>query len=239
MNIEAKNLSKIYQEKQVLHLDSLRFPSGQIHGIIGPNGSGKSTFMKIIAGLLQETTGEVTYNGNSLTPEISMLMTYSSHHPVLFSKSVFKNIAYPLKIRKKSPEFISDRVYQLMDEFDITPLQNQNAKKLSGGESQKTALARALSFSPDLLFLDEPTANIDPKSVKLMEAALLKRNKEEGLTIIIITHHLSQAFRLCDTITFLDQGEVRYSGKPQGLVKSENPYIQDFISINAMIKDLN
>lgn len=238
MNIETKNLIKTYNETTVLNLtheqNHLFFESGKVHGILGPNGSGKTTLMKIMAGLIPQTQGDVLYDGSALNPEILKNITYSSHRPTLFSRTVFENIAYPLKIRKRSKEDIPKIVTELMDEFEISNIQSHNAKKLSGGESQKTALARALSFSPKVLFLDEPTANIDPKSIKLMEAALLKRQVSQGLTIIIITHNLSQAFRICNTLTLLNHGDCLYSGTPQGLRESSNPIIHDFISYNTL-----
>ncbi|MGL4606981.1 MAG: ABC transporter ATP-binding protein [Eubacteriaceae bacterium] len=238
MNIKTENLTKIYGKKIVLNLNHpnefLSFPAGKIHGILGPNGSGKSTLMKIMAGLIPSTTGKVTYNDQLITKEISKNLTYSTHQPVLFSRSVFDNIAYPLSIRKHSKEKIGQIVSNLLEEFELQEVQLQNAKKLSGGESQKTALARALSFSPKVIFLDEPTANIDPRSIRLMESALLKRNQENALTIMLITHNLSQAFRLCDTITFLDSGRALYSGSPKALVESDNSLIRDFISINTL-----
>lgn len=240
MNIETNNLTKTYKDTSVLNLtqeyNALFFESGKIHGIIGPNGSGKTTLMKIMAGLISPSGGDVLYDGRPGINDVPKDITYSSHRPTLFSRTVFENIAYPLKIRKRSKAEIHTIVTELLDEFKISAIQTHNAKKLSGGESQKTAMARALSFSPKVLFLDEPTANIDPKSVKLMEAALLKRKKSQGLTIIIITHNLSQAFRICDTLTFLNQGTCLYSGPAHGLIESVDPIIHDFISFNLLKK---
>lgn len=238
MNIETKNLIKIYNDVTVLNMtqeyNHVIFESGKINGILGPNGSGKTTLMKIMAGLIPQTQGEVLYDGHPGNDDTPMAITYSSHRPTLFSRSVYENIAYPLKIRKYPKDEIHRIVTELLDEFELSEIQNHNAKKLSGGESQKTALARALSFSPKVIFLDEPTANIDPKNIRLMETALLKRKGTTGLTVIIITHNLSQAFRICDNLTFLDQGSCRYSGIPQGLIESSDPIIHDFISFNTL-----
>lgn len=236
MNIETNSIIKTYQGKPVLNLQGeyrhLLFESGKIHGIIGPNGSGKTTLMKIMAGLIPSTSGNVLYNGQPLCQDIMAEMTYSTHTPTLFSRSIYQNIAYPLKIRKRDSSQIHQIVSELLDEFEIKGIQTQNAKHLSGGESQKTALARALSFSPKVLFLDEPTANIDPKSIQIIEAALKKRNENQNLTIVIITHNLSQAFRICSHLTFLDQGNCLFSGTPDKIMKVTNPIINDFISFN-------
>jgi tungstate transport system ATP-binding protein len=236
MRIEIKEVIKTYGNKPVLQFNTesqpFVFETGKIHGIIGPNGSGKTTLMKIIAGLTKLTKGNILYDGTTLNQQILTEMTFSNHTPVLFSRSVYENIAYPLKIRKFEKKRIHEIVSQLIREFELSEIQNQNAKHLSGGESQKTALARALSFSPKLLLLDEPTANIDPKSIMLIESALKKRNHEEGLTIIIITHNLSQAFRLCSHLTFLDQGVCLFTGTPDEIRATSNSAIQDFISFN-------
>jgi len=238
MNIETKNLIKTYNDDAVLNLtrdyNHLFFESGKINGILGPNGSGKTTLMKIMAGLISKTSGDVLYDGHPGNNDTPLDITYSSHRPTLFSRSVYENIAYPLKIRKYPKDQIQRIVTELLNEFELSDIQDHNAKKLSGGESQKTALARALSFSPKVIFLDEPTANIDPKNIKLMETALLKRKQLHNLTVIIITHNLSQAFRICDNLTFLDQGVCLYSGPPQGLIESSNPIIHDFISFNTL-----
>lgn len=236
MNIKTSHIVKTYKQKKVLHLDGqygeLFFESGQIHGIIGPNGSGKTTLMKIMAGLIAPSSGTVRYNDHPLCQDIFSQMTYSTHTPTLFSRSVYENIAYPLKIRNYEKDRLNQTVSQLLEEFDISEIKNQNARRLSGGESQKTALARALSFSPQVLFLDEPTANIDPKSIQLIETALKKRNQDQGLTIIIITHNLSQAFRICTHLTFLDQGACLFSDTPEKIMASTHPTIDEFISFN-------
>lgn len=236
MNIETRNIVKTYTKKKVLNLtgehSQLLFESGKIHGIIGPNGSGKTTLMRIMAGLTAPTAGDVLYNGQPLGQNILSEMTYSTHTPTLFSRSVYENIAYPLKIRKYEKAEIHQTVSQLLEEFEIDDIKNQSARYLSGGESQKTALARALSFSPKVLLLDEPTANIDPKSIQIIEAALKKRNVEQALTIIIITHNLSQAFRICNHLTFMDQGSCLFSDTPKKLMATDNSMIDEFISFN-------
>ena len=188
--------------------------------------------MKSVAGLLTPTSGAITYNGRTGDEAVLKKLTYASHTPYLFAMSVYDNIAYPLKIRKYAKASAAPIVEGLLREFKIEELAKQNAKKLSGGESQKTALARALSFSPDTLLLDEPTANIDPQSLKIIEAALIKRNREAGLTVIIITHNPSQAYRICDTLSFIDSGRLLFHGSVEDFKASDNPVIQDFITLN-------
>ncbi|PKM96510.1 MAG: ABC transporter [Firmicutes bacterium HGW-Firmicutes-1] len=206
MNI--KGLSKVYEERTVLNIESLLFESNKLYGIIGPNGAGKSTLLRIISGIEQNTSGEIYYNRCILNEQISKLITFMSQRHYLLKTSVFNNIAYPLKIRKQSKKTIESKVNEIMMELQLFDLRDQLATSLSGGEAQKVALARALIFEPQLLLLDEPTANIDPNSMKLIEKVILKRNNEKKGTTIMITHNMSQARRLCDEVIFMNKGEI-------------------------------
>lgn len=220
MNIKIKNIVKSYGNRTVVKIDSLYFESGKIHGILGQNGSGKSTFMKILAGLEPCDEGVVKYDGTNLNSEIMKSITYSEQSSYLLRRSVFDNIAYPLIIRKISKEIIKEKVEEIMDNFEISRLKNQLATKLSGGESQKVALARAMVFQPNLLILDEPTANIDPNSTKVIEKNLIRLNKEKGTTILIVTHNIAQCIRICDNSVFLNDGKLIEEGKIENILTS-------------------
>lgn len=220
MNIKVKNIVKSYGNRTVLDIDSLYFESGKIHGILGPNGSGKSTFMKILAGLQSFDEGKIEYNGMKLNSESMKCITYSEQSSYLLRRSVFDNIAYPLIIRKISKEIIKEKVDEIMDNFEISRLKDQLATKLSGGESQKVALARAMIFEPDLLIVDEPTANIDPNSTKVIEKNLMRLNKEKGTTILIVTHNIAQCSRICDNSVFLNCGKLIEEGKIENILAS-------------------
>lgn len=135
-------------------------------------------------------------------------ITYSNQKPYLYRTTVFKNVSYSLKFRKVKKENINSIVNDILHEFEIEYIRDNQAWGLSGGEVQKVALARALVFNPKCLLLDEPTANIDPDYIELIEKAILDRNKKIYSTIIIITHNISQARRICDEIIFLDNGKV-------------------------------
>ena len=206
--------------------------NGQINGIIGPNGSGKSTLMRIIADLTTATSGTIFYDNSPLDDDLRKLLTYASQQAFMLSKTVEENIRYPLKLRNYSKVDQQRIAAEQLETFQLEAIRTQKAKNLSGGEAQKTALARALSFSPKLLLLDEPTASIDPQSIKIIESALLKRKVDPSLNTIIITHNLSQAFRICDTLTFIHQGNILFTGLPDDLMHDPNPIIKEFISFN-------
>ncbi len=215
MNLRVKNLCKMYNEKTVLFLDGLSIKSGAFLGIIGANGAGKSTFLNLLAGLDQPSQGTIYYGEDESTSPPLDRMTLVFQKPYMMRTSVEKNIAAPLVWRRWAQEAINSRTWELMEGLGILHLRNQKAWTLSGGESQKVALARAISFEPDLLFLDEPTANIDPKSTAEIENILRKINEEKHTTILYITHNLPQAKRLCKEILFLHEGRGVEFGESQ------------------------
>lgn len=208
MKLNIENLIKIYGDKTILNIDKLIIEEGKISGITGPNGSGKSTLLNIIGGLDYEFLGKIEYNGHFLSNNIAQNMTHVFQKPYLFRRSVYDNIAYPLRLRRVDKETEERLIKDIIERLEIEDLIEKKAHLLSGGESQKVALARALVFSPKLLLLDEPTSNIDPESIKVMEREILRFNKDTKATIVIVTHNLDQAKRICDNIIYLDWGRV-------------------------------
>lgn len=208
MKISLSNIKKIYNEKQVLDIDLLEIEKGKITGIIGPNGSGKSTLLNIIAGLDEKYLGTITYDQKVINREIYNKMTLVSQKPYLFRRKVYYNIEYPLRVRNINKADIKKKVNEIIDRLEINELKEKKAHLLSGGESQKVSLARALVFEPKLLLLDEPTSNIDPESIKVLEREILRFNKETKATVIIVTHNLEQSDRICDNIIYLENGRV-------------------------------
>ena len=208
MVLYIDNLTKKYGKKTVLDIKSLSIEKERITGIIGPNGCGKSTLLNIISGIDDEFSGDISYNGQALSRGEVENMTYVFQKPYLFKRSVLENIAYPLKLRGLSHEKRDKRAMEMMVRFEIEDLKDERADLLSGGESQKVALARALVFEPKLLLLDEPTSSIDPDSIEVMEREILDFNKKTQATIVIVTHNMDQASRLCHNILSLNQGKV-------------------------------
>jgi tungstate transport system ATP-binding protein len=208
MRIGLENIVKKYNEKIILGIGDLTIEEGKITGITGPNGSGKSTLLNIVGGIDKEYSGNVLYDGHSLNREIERNMTYVFQKPYLFRRKVYENIAYPLKLRGVNKQEIQIKVRKVIENLEIEELAEKKAHLLSGGESQKVVLARALVFNPKLLLLDEPTSNIDPESIKIMEREIVRFNKDTNSTVIIVTHNLSQAKRICDNIIYLQGGRV-------------------------------
>lgn len=220
MDITIKNLTKYYNQQSVLNINSFSIKQGSFLGIIGPNGAGKSTLTRILAGLDTPSSGEVLYNNSSLNPSISKNITMVFQKPYLIRTTVFNNISYPLKIRKVNPKEIKERVNHLIQEMDIENIKYQNAWTLSGGEAQKVALARAIIFKPSLLILDEPTASIDPASIFMMEKTIKNFHVKTNTTLIMVTHNLQQAKRLCSDVAFMYKGSIFEYGKTNDVILS-------------------
>ena len=146
------------------------------------------------------------YNGDEKVPEKDLTLVFQE--PYLIASTVKKNIAYPMKLRKFSKEAIEARIRELAEELNLEALLNKKANQLSLGEVQKVALARALSFKPELLLLDEPCASIDPYTTSEIEKILRKMNHSGGTTMIMVTHNLAQARRLADEVILLKKGKL-------------------------------
>lgn len=232
MEVKTEELLKIY-DKEVLNVKELVFKSGLITAIVGPNGSGKSTLLNIIAATLKKDGGRVYYDDSLTVPLQKMTIVFQK--PFLIDASVYMNIAYPLKIRKIPKEEIKDRVEKIARDLNIEDLLNKNAHHLSGGEKAKVSLARALIFKPELLLLDEPCASLDPYIITEIEKILLKINKEEKTTIILITHDLSEAKRIADEILLLNKGKVVALKKRDDFFNSDDETVRRFINGELLI----
>lgn len=215
MELEIRKLVRDYGTKRVLDLESVTIEKGTRTAIIGPNGAGKSTLLNIVSRIDVATEGEVVYES-----EDPRLVTQVFQQPYMLRTSVERNIQYPLRLRNWPEEGMKKRSNELMEDLGLLDLRHQKAWKLSGGETQKVALARALSFQPSLLLLDEPTANIDPATTAEIEEMLLKINREEGTTILFVTHNLAQARRVCNRLLFLDKGKLVESGDCQSILQN-------------------
>lgn len=208
MKIVLEKIKKYYGQKKILDIDYLEIPQGKITGITGPNGSGKSTMLNIISNIDCDYEGRVRFNDRIMDNNIRKDITLVFQKPYLFSRKVYENITYPLKLRNIDKNMQRDMALKVIKDLEIEDLIDKKGHKLSGGETQKVALARAMVFRPKLLLLDEPTSNIDPESTKIIEREILNFNKKTNSTLIIITHNIDQSKRLCDEIVYLNQGKV-------------------------------
>lgn len=212
--IEIKNLKKIYEDRTVLDIPHLEFERGSIYALVGPNGAGKTTLLKLINLLDQANEGEIFFDTQKTDPNLSNAlnmkrrMTLVMQNAVLFRSSVLKNIAYGLKVRSYSKEKINFAVLSSLNMVGLSGFESRKAKELSAGEAQRVAIARALVLEPEILLMDEPTANVDRRNIQTIESLLKKINSEFGTTIIFTTHDLSQAYRMTKNVITIFDGKL-------------------------------
>ena len=171
--VELRDIHKAFGEKPVLKGIDALFPQGRTSVIVGPNGSGKTTLMRIIARLERPDFGSVscTDDGKAVPADLGLMrrQTLVTQGAALFNTSLYENIAYGLKVRGIRPETVRQRVTEALDAGGLSHLSHERALTLSGGEAQRAAVVRAYALRPELILLDEPTANLDPEGVSLVE----------------------------------------------------------------------
>lgn len=208
--------------------------------MIGPNGSGKTTLLRICNLLDSPSNGNVLFKNfdsesSSGSPkdsiELRRRMTMVFHRSSLFNNSVWKNVLYGLKIRRMDKKGKGERVKKALEMVGLWELREHNALTLSAGEGQRVALARAIVIEPEILFLDEPTSNLDPGSVAIIEETIKEIKKRLGTTIILVTQNMFQAKRLADKIIFLLYGEIiEYSDAPNCFNNTKDERASRFIN---------
>ncbi|MGD0534278.1 MAG: ABC transporter ATP-binding protein [Methanoregula sp.] len=215
--IETHTLSKNYDGRDVIRDVSFSIRSGEIFGIIGPSGSGKSTLLRLLDLIEQPTGGRLTIFGtDALVPDakfpLRRRMALLSQKPVIFSRSVSDNIALGMEYRRKTKPEISKAVTETLDAVGLAGYGKRSARTLSGGEGQRMALARAVVTEPEILFLDEPTTNLDPVSAERIEEIIIRLNREKGITVVICTHDMIQGQRLAHRIGVIMDGALPQVG---------------------------
>ena len=175
--------------------------------VMGPNGAGKSLLLRLLHGLIEPTAGTVRWAG-ALTPgRLRRRQAMVFQHPVVLRRSVAANVRYALAVHGVPRAERLSRLHAALEAAHLTHLAARPARVLSGGEQQRLALARALSIRPDVLFLDEPTAALDPASTQAIEQ-LIQAAHAAGTKIVVITHDLGQARRLADEVIFMHAGRI-------------------------------
>ncbi|MDO9534414.1 MAG: phosphate ABC transporter ATP-binding protein [Bacillota bacterium] len=233
--LEVKNLSKVF-DKEVLNIKKLSFRRGKVYGIIGPSGSGKSTFLRLVNLLELPTKGKIYFKGEDISMNgrtdipARREMTLVFQKPLLFRTSVEENIAYGLKARRFTKEEIKARVETLLEKVGLRDFAGRHAGTLSGGEAQRVALARAVAFEPALLLMDEPTANLDPSNVELIERLIMDLNRNTDMTIVMVTHNIFQARRVAQDVIFLHEGRIVEMGATEKMFTSpQDPRTRAFV----------
>lgn len=232
--LELRAVSKSYGGKNILHEANIAFEEGDLVAIVGPSGAGKTTLLRLIDRLEKPDSGELflkekpysDLNPKAIQKHIGMVF----QNPVVFNASVFNNVAYSLRFRGVPEKEIKTKVDSMLEALKLDPLSKQKALTLSGGEAQRVSLARAMVYSPELMLLDEPTANLDPHNVSIIENALSKGNRENKTTTIIVTHNIFQAKRLAKKVAFfLDGILIEFSDADSFFNSPKDPRTVSFV----------
>lgn len=207
-----RNVTKSYEGREVLNVKSLDIRKGEVLGVVGPSGSGKSTLLRLLNFLEPPSLGNIefagyTTNGVGLAPlDIRRRVTTVFQRPILLNTNVYNNVAFGMQIRGQGN--FRKKVHEALERVGLEQVAHQRARTLSGGEAQRVALARALVIEPEVLLLDEPTANLDPYNVGLIERIARELNESNRTTIVLVTHNVFQARRLANRIALFLEGQV-------------------------------
>ncbi len=207
---QLRQVVKSYGAREVLSVDALEILRGEIFCLLGPNGAGKSTLLRLLNFLEATTSGEILFDGwrmnGSMPVALRRRVTTVFQRPILLSGTVQQNVAYGLWVRGEKD--IKERVRRALERVGLSHLERARARTLSGGEAQRVALARALVIEPEVLLLDEPTANLDPYNGQLIERIIADVNREQGTTVVVVTHNVFQAKRLAHRVGLLLGGKL-------------------------------
>ncbi|HMQ52548.1 MAG TPA: ABC transporter ATP-binding protein [Anaerolineae bacterium] len=218
--VDLDGLTKIYPGGDQAAVDelSLTIPGGCITALLGPSGCGKTTALKIIAGLIEPTRGDVLFDGESvlvLPPERREAVMAFQNHLLFPHMSVGENVGFGLKMRGVAKSLVQKRVAEMLALVQLPGLENRRPTQLSGGQQQRVALARALIIEPRVLLLDEPLSNLDAHLRAEMRELILDIQGQLSLTTIFVTHDQEEAVVLADQIALLFEGRLQQFGPPR------------------------
>jgi len=244
--IEAQSLCKNYSGRQVLKDINFKVQNGEIFVLVGPNGAGKTTLLRILDLLEEPSSGTVLFDGTQLN-------YYSAKHQlalrrrigivfqqtVLFNMNVLDNVVYGLKVKGESDKSAKQRVRKTLELVQLRGFEQKNALALSGGEAQRVALAQALVIEPELLLLDEPTANLDPRNVSIIEEALSRVNREKKTTMIMATHNMLQAENLAQRVAALNEGRIERIGTFHEIFEAPSKFLMNFARLENVFSGVS
>ncbi len=239
--LETRGLVVVRGGVPVLDVNELVLSPGEILSVIGPNGAGKTTLLHVLAGLIRPKQGEIRFRGASVAGETSLAyrrrIAMVFQEPLLFDTTVSANVAAGLKIRGVTRDRIAGQVERQLGRFGIAHLAGRSARTLSGGEAQRTSLARAFAVEPEILFLDEPFASLDPPTREDLIEDLDRALRETGTTALMATHDREEALRLSDRIAVMNEGRIVQTDSPQRLMNCPaDEFVASFVGMETILK---
>ncbi len=240
--LEANHLRVEREGTLLLDIPSLKIEKGETLALIGPNGAGKTTLLQTFSLLITPFQGALFFNGKRVGTELSVLeyrrkLAMVFQEPLLFQTDVFNNVASGLKIRGIKKNEIHERVMEQLERFGISHLRNRSARTLSGGEAQRTNLARAFAIQPEFLFLDEPFASLDPPTRDSLLVDLESVLSHTKTTTLFATHERLEAVRLSDRVAVMNRGRIEQMGPPEEVMNDPaTEFVASFLGIETMLK---
>ncbi len=237
--IELVNVSKSFDNNLVLDELDLYIRENEFVTLLGPSGCGKTTILRIIGGFETPDIGNVYFDGVDITklpPNRRQVNTVFQKYALFSHMTVAENIAFGLRIKKKSEQYIKDKIKYALDLVNLPGFENRSTESLSGGQQQRIAIARAIVNEPKVLLLDEPLGALDLKLRQEMQYELIRLKNELGITFIYVTHDQEEALTMSDTIVVMNQGYIQQIGTPESIYNEPtNAFVADFIGESNII----
>jgi tungstate transport system ATP-binding protein len=237
--IEVKELGLTRRDKVIFQDINLGVEKGEFFSLIGPTGAGKTSLLKLLDLIEKPTSGTITINGTTVGPSgreslaLRRHMAFVQQKPIPFNMSVYDNVAAGLRWRGKGASEVQSRVLSILEQVDLINKKRQNARTLSGGEMQRVAIARAMVTEPEVLYLDEPTANLDPNSSTRIEEVLENLVKKSKITVLMATHDMSQGQRLAHRIGVMMDGHLLQVGSASEIfTHPESRQVAEFVGVD-------
>jgi len=240
--IETVDLKQTREERDILKGINLKVERGEVHALIGPTGAGKTTLLRLIALLDKPSAGKIIIDGKDAACsekdrlELRRRMAFILQKPVVFNLSVYDNVAYGLKWRGMDGKQVHEKINSILETVGIARYGKRNARTLSGGEMQRVAIARAIATAPEVLLMDEPSANLDPVTSAKIEDLIASIIKKEKITVVMATHDMEQGQRLADNISVMVDGEIAQTGRAREIFEAPgNRQIAEFVGMENII----
>lgn len=237
--IDLVNISKSYGNQIILDDLNLYCNENKFLTLLGPSGCGKTTTLRIMGGFETPDKGKVLFDGKDITnlpPNQRPLNTVFQKYALFMHMTVGENIAFGLNIKKKSKQYIKDKIKYALKLVNLEDYENRRPDSLSGGQQQRIAIARAIVNEPKLLLLDEPLGALDLKLRQDMQYELIRLKNELGITFVYVTHDQEEALTMSDTIVVMNQGYIQQIGSPEDIYNEPiNAFVADFIGESNII----
>jgi multiple sugar transport system ATP-binding protein len=237
-NLRIENLTKKYGNVKALDDFSLEIKSGDFMVLLGPSGCGKTTAIRCIAGLINPSRGQIFIDDelvNDIPPKNRDIAMVFQNYALYPHMSVYDNIAFPLKMRKKLKSYTEEKINEVANLLGMMDLLNRKPKELSGGQMQRVALGRALVREPKVFLMDEPLSNLDAKLRMYMRTEIKKLQKKVGITTLYITHDQIEAMSMADKIAVMNSGLLQQVGRPREIYNQpSNTFVAGFVGSPSM-----